>query len=161
MRHNTPIITVILLSFLSLAVFSLTGCDPQSSKPVADTSAPAADAHAKELYQAGDFYAAAEEYLALAKSDPSNEIKYQLGAVDALIKNQEIDRAQLLIDFLPPEKLTDVQGILKTIYQAQILLTQDNTEAASAMLNIDLPSETSSTVLAKFHVTRATILQSK
>jgi len=161
MRHNTPIITVILLSLLSLTVLSLTGCDPQTSKPVVDTSVPAADAHAKELYQAGDFYAAAEEYLALAKSDPSNEIKYKLGATDALIKNQEIDRAQQLIDFLPPEKLTDVQGVLKTIYQAQILLAQDNTEAAYALLNIDLPSETSRTVLAKFHETRATILQSK
>ncbi len=161
MRHNTPIITVILLSLLSLTVLSLTGCDPQTSKPVVDTSVPAADVHAKELYQAGDFYAAAEEYLALAKSDPSNEIKYKLGATDALIKNQEIDRAQLLIDFLPPEKLTDVQGVLKTIYQAQILLAQDNTEAAYALLNIELPSETSRIVLAKFHETRATILQSK
>ncbi len=161
MRHNTPIITLILYSLLSLAVLSLTGCDPQTSKPVADTSVPAADVHAKELYQAGDYYAAAEEYLALAKSDPNNEIKYQLGAADALIKNQEIDRAQLLIDFLPPEKLTDVQGVLKTIYQAQILLAQDNTEAAYALLNIYLPTETSRTVLAKFHETRATILQSK
>jgi len=161
MRHNTPIITLILFSLLSLAVLSLTGCDPQTSKPVADTSVPAADVHAKELYQAGDFYAAAEEYLVLAKSDPNNEIKYQLGAADALIKNQEIDRAQLLIDFLPPEKLSDVQGVLKTIYQAQILLAQDNSEAAYTLLNIDLPTETSRTVLAKFHETRAIILQSK
>ena len=161
MRHNTPIILFHLFSLLSLTVLSLTGCDPQTSKPVADTSVPAADVHAKELYQAGNFYAAAEEYLALAKSDPNNEIKYQLDATDALIKNQEIDRAQLLIDFLPPEKLSDVQSVLKTIYEAQILLAQGNTEAAYALLNIDLPSETSRTVLAKFHETRAIILQSK
>ena len=156
MRHNTPIIVFLLLSLLSLTVLSLAGCDPQTSKPVADTSVPAADAHAKELYQAGNFYAAAEEYLALANSDPKNEIKYQLGAADALIKNQEIDRAQLLIDFLPAEKLSDVQGVLKTIYEAQILLTQDDIDAAYALLNINLPSDTSRTVLAKFHETRAT-----
>jgi len=161
MRHNTPIIVFLLLSLLSLTVLSLAGCDPQTSKPVADTSVPAADAHAKELYQAGNFYAAAEEYLALANSDPKNEIKYQLGAADALIKNQEIDRAQLLIDFLPAEKLSDVQGVLKTIYEAQILLTQDDIDAAYALLNINLPSDTSRTVLAKFHETRATILQLK
>ena len=161
MRHNTPIITVILFSLLSLAILNLTGCDPQTSRPVTDTSAPAADVHAKELYRAGEFYAAAEEYLVLAKSDPDNEIRYQLAAADALIKNQEIDRAQLLIDFLPPEKLSDVQHVLITIYEAQILLAQDNTEAAYALINIDLPSETSRTVLAKFHETRATILQSK
>jgi hypothetical protein len=161
MQHNTPIITVILFSLLSLAMLSLTGCDPQTSKPVTDASIPAADVYAKELYQAGNFYAAAEEYLALAKSDPNNEIKYQLGAADAMIKNQEIDRAQLLIDFLPPEKLSDVQQVLKTIYQAQILLTQNDTEAAYALLNIDLPADTSRYVLAKFHETRATILQSK
>lgn len=159
MRHNTPIIPVLLFSLLSLAVLSLTGCDTQPSKPVADTSAPAADAHAKELYKAGDYYAAAEEYLALAKSDPKNEIRYQLGAVDAMIKNQEIDRAQQLIDFLPPEKLSDVQGVLVKIYKAQILLTRDDPKAAYALLNISLPSETSRTVLAKFHQTRATILQ--
>ena len=161
MQHNKPIIQFLLLSSLSLTVLSLAGCDPQTSKPVDDTSVSAAEVHAIELYQSGNFYAAAEEYLILAKSDPNNEIKYQLAAADALIKNQEIDRAQLLIDFLPPEKLSDVQHVLITIYEAQILLAQDNTEAAYALLNIDLPSETSRTVLAKFHETRATILQSK
>jgi len=161
MRHNTPIIRVILFSLLSLAVLSLTGCESQPGKPVTETSVPEADVHAKELYQAGDFYAAAEEYLALAKSDPKNEIKYQLGAADALIKNQEIDRAQQLIDFLPPEKLSDVQSVLKTIYQAQILQTKNEPDAAYNLLNIDLPSETSRYVLAKFYETRATILQLK
>ena len=161
MQHNKPIIQFLLLSSLSLTVLSLAGCGPQASKPVDDTSVSAAEVHAKKLYQAGNFYAAAEEYLILAKSDPNNEIKYQLAAADALIKNQEIDRAQLLIDFLPPEKLSDVQHVLITIYEAQILLAQDNTEAAYALLNIDLPSEISRTVLAKFHETRATILQSK
>ena len=159
MRHNTPIIPVLLFSLLSLAVLSLTGCDSQPRKPGTDVSVPEADVHAKELYRAGDFYAAAEEYLALAKSDPKNEIKYQLGAVDAMIKNQEIDRAQQLIDFILPEKPSDVQGVLVKIYQAQILLTKEDPKAASALLNISLPSETSRTVLAKFHETRATILQ--
>ncbi len=156
MRHNIPIFLVLLFSLVIL-----NGCDPQTSKPVTDISALEADVYAKELYQAGNFYAAAEEYLALAKSDPSNEIKYQLGAIDALIRNQEIDRALQLIDFLPPEKLSDVQHVLKTIYEAQILLTKNETEAAYALLNIDLPSETSRYVLAKFHDTRATILQLK
>jgi len=160
MQHNKPIIQFLLLSSLSLTVLSLAGCDPQASKSD-DTSVSAADVHAKELYQAGNFYAAAEEYLVLAKSDPNNEIKYQLAAADALIKNQEIDRAQLLIDFLPPQKLSDVQHVLKTIYEAQILLAQDDTEAAYDRLNINLPSETSRIVLAKFYETRATILQSK
>jgi outer membrane PBP1 activator LpoA protein len=159
MRHNTPIIPFLLFSLLSLAVLSLTGCDTQPSKPGTDVSIPEADAHAKELYRAGDFYAAAEEYLALAKSDPRNEIKYQLGAIDAMIKNQEIDRAQQLIDFLQPEKPSDVQSILVIIYKAQILLARDDPKAAYTLLNIDLPSETSRTVLAKFHETRATILQ--
>jgi len=161
MQHNTPIILFLLFSLLSLTVLSLTGCDTQPSKPVADTSVPAADVHAKELYKAGDYFAAAEEYLALAKSDPNNEIKYQLDATDALIKNHEIDRAQLLIDFLPLEKLTDVQTILKTIYEAQILLTKDNINAAYTQINIDLPADTSRIVLAKFHETRAAILQLK
>ncbi|RKZ48887.1 MAG: hypothetical protein DRQ58_03425 [Gammaproteobacteria bacterium] len=159
MRHNTPIIPFLLYSLLSLAVLSLSGCDSQPSRPVTDTSAPAADVHAKELYQAGDYYAAAEEYLALAKSDPANEFKYQLAAADAMIKNEEIDRAQQLIDFLPPEKLSNVQGVLVTIYKAQILLARDDPQAAYALLDISLPSEASRTVLAKFHETRATILQ--
>ena len=156
MRHNIPIFLVLLFSLVIL-----NGCDPQTSKPVTDIAVSEADVYAKELYQAGDFYAAAEEYLALAKSDPENEIKYQLGAIDALIRNQEIDRAQQLIDFLPPEKMSDVQHILKTIYEAQILLTKNETEAAYTLLNIDLPSETSRYVLAKFHETRATILELK
>ena len=159
MQHNIPIIPVLVFSLLSLAVLSLTGCESQPSKPATDATAPAADDYAKELYQAGDFYAAAEEYLALAKSDPGNEIKYQLGAVGAMVNNDEIDRAQQLIDFLPPEKISDVQGKLVIIYQAQIFLAKDDPKAASALLDIDLPPETPRTVLAKFHETRARILQ--
>jgi len=161
MRHNIPIIPFLLLSLLSLTVLSLAGCGPQTSKPVADISVPEADLHARELYQAGDFSAAAEEYLALAKSEPNNEIKYQLGATDALIKNQEIDRAQQLIDFLPQEKLSDVQSALKIIYQAQILLAKNELDNAYDQLNITLPSETSRYVLGKFYETRASILQMK
>ena len=156
MRHNIPIILFLLLTLLSL-----TGCGPQTSKPVTDTSVPEAGIHARELYQAGNFSAAAEEYLALAKSEPNNAIRYQLGATDALIKNQEIDRAQRLIDFLPQEKLSDVQGVLKMIYQAQILLAKNELDNAYEQLNINLPSEISRSVLSKFHETRASILQMK
>ncbi len=156
MRYNTPIILVLLLSLLSLS-----GCDPQTSKSVVDTSVLKTDVHAKKLYQAGDYYAAAEEFLALAELDPHNKIKYQLGAVDALIKNQEIDRAQQIINFLPQEKLSNVQGILKKIYQAQILLTNDEIDAAYKQLNIILPSAIPRSILAKFYETHASILHLK
>jgi uncharacterized protein len=159
--RNTPTILAFLLILLSLTVLSLAGCGPQTSKPESDASVPEADVYAKEFYQAGNFHAAAEEYLTLAKSDPNNEIKYQLSAVDAFIKSQEIDRAQQIIDFLPLEKLSHVQGLLKTIYEAQILLTKDEPETAYTRININLPSETPRSVLAKFHETRATILQLK
>ncbi len=154
MRHNTPIFLVLLLSLLNLA-----GCGPQTSKP--ETPAPEADVHAKELYQAGNFYAAAEEYLALAKSDRNNEIKYQLGAADALIKDQEIERAQQILENLPQEKLSDVQSVLKTIYEAQILLAKNDPEGAFQQLNFNIPAAIPRNVLAKFHETRAMILHLK
>ena len=154
MRHNTLIILVLLLSLLNLA-----GCGPQTSKP--ETPVPEADVNAKELYQAGNFYAAAEEYLALAESDRNNEIKYKLGAVDALIKNQEIERAQQILENLPLKKLSDVQGILKTIFEAQILLAKNDYEAAYELLNFNVPAETPRNVLAKFHETRAITLHLK
>ncbi len=154
MRHNTPIILVLLLSLLNM-----TGCGPQTSKP--ETPAPEAVVHAKELYQAGNFYAAAEEYLALAESDRNNEIKYKLGAVDALIKNQEIERAQQILENLPQEKLSDVQSVLKTIYEAQVLLETNDPEAAFQRLNFNIPAATPRNVLAKFHGTLAMILHLK
>jgi len=154
MRHNTPIILVLLLSLLNLA-----GCGPQTSKP--ETPVPEADANAKELYRAGNFYAAAEEYLALAKSDRNNEIKYQLGAADALIKDQEIERAKQILENLPQEKLSDVQSILKTIYEAQVLLETNDPEAAFQRLNFNIPAATPRNVLAKFHGTLAMILHLK
>ena len=150
-----------VLSLLNLTVLSLPGCDPQTSKPDTDVPAPEANLHARELYQAGNFYAAAEEYLALAKADPNNEIRYQLGATDALIKDQKIDQAQQIIDLLPQEKLSDVQKILKNTYSAQILLAKDDPEAAYTLINIDLPADTPRPVLAKYHETRATILHRK
>lgn len=150
-----------VLSLLNLTVLSLTGCDPQTSKPDTDVPAPEANLHARELYQAGNFYAAAEEYLALAKADPNNEIRYQLGATDALIKDQKIDQAQQIIDLLPQDKLSNAQKILKNTYSAQILLAKDDPEAAYTLINIDLPADTPRPVLAKYHETRATILHRK
>lgn len=150
-----------VLSLLNLTVLSLTGCDPQTSKPDTDVPAPEANLHARELYQAGNFYAAAEEYLALAKADPNNAIRYQLGATDALIKDQKIDQAQQIIDLLPQDKLSNAQKILKNTYSAQILLAKDDPEAAYTLINIDLPADTPRPVLAKYHETRATILHRK
>ena len=156
MQHNTPIILFIVLS-----LFSLIGCGPQTGKPDTDVPAAEADLHARELYQARNFYAAAEEYLALAKSDPLNAIRYQLGAIDALIKDQEIDQAQQILELLPQEKLSDAQKILKKTYRAQILLAKDGPEAAYALINISLPSDTPQPVLVKYHETRATVLHEK
>jgi len=156
MQHNTPIILFIVLS-----LFSLIGCGPQTGKPDTDVPAAEADLHARELYQARNFYAAAEEYLALAKSDPLNTIRYQLGAIDALIKDQEIDQAQQILELLPQEKLSDAQKILKKTYRAQILLAKDGPEAAYAMINISLPSDMPQPVLVKYHETRATVLHEK
>ena len=156
MQHNTPIILFIVLS-----LFSLIGCGPQTGKPDTDVPAAEADLHARELYQARNFYAAAEEYLALAKSDPLNAIRYQLGAIDALIKDQEIDQAQQILELLPQEKLSDAQKILKKTYRAQILLAKDGPEAAYAMINISLPSDMPQPVLVKYHETRATVLHEK
>ncbi|MFT5425955.1 MAG: outer membrane PBP1 activator LpoA protein [Gammaproteobacteria bacterium] len=159
MRHNTPIFFFITLSLSSLALIGLSGCGPQTSKP--ETPVVAADVHAKELYQLGNFYAAAEEYLALAESDPKNEIKYQLGAADALIKDQEIERAEQILETLPQDKLSDVQRTLKTIYQAQISLTKNDPETAWQQLNFTIPVDSPRDVLAKFHATRATTLHLK
>jgi hypothetical protein len=156
MQHNTPIILFIVLS-----LFSLIGCGPQTGKPDTDVPAAEADLHARGLYQARNFYAAAEEYLALAKSDPLNAIRYQLGAIDALIKDQEIDQAQQILELLPQEELSDAQKILKKTYRAQILLAKDGPEAAYALINISLPSDTPQPVLVKYHETRATVLHEK
>jgi len=161
MRHNTPIFLFFILSLLNLTVLCLTGCGPQTSKLDTDVSEPEAVLHAKEFYQAGDFYAAAEEYLALVKSDPNNAIKYQLGAADALIKDQKIDQAQQIIDLLPQDKISNAQKILKNTYSAQILLVKDDIGTAYMLLNIALPADTPRPVLAKYHDTRATVLHRK
>jgi len=161
MRHNTPIFLFIILSLLSLTVLNLTGCGQQTSKPGTDVPESEADLHARNFYLAGDFYAAAEEYLALAESDPNNAIKYQFGAAEALIKDREIEQAQQIIDLLPQEKLNDTQLTLKNIYKAQILLVKDDIGTAYMLLNIALPADTPRPVLAKYHDTRATVLHRK
>ncbi len=161
MRHNTPILRFILLSLLSLTLLSLAGCGTSETKPESAIAEPAIDLQAQTYYQAGDYAAAAEEYLSLAVSDPVNRISYQLGAVDALIKNQEIDRAQQILDVLSHEKLDDFQLVSKIIYEAQILLAKGETDNAYARLNFELPSVTPRTVLAKYYDTRANSLYRK
>ena len=159
MRHKTPIFLLTTLSLLSLALLGISGCSPQASKP--ETPVVEADVYAKELYQLGNFYTAAEEYLALVESDPKNEIKYRLGAADALIRDQKIERAEQILETLPQDKLSNVQRTLKTVYEAQISLARNDPEAAYQQLNFTIPADTPRNVLAKFHTTRGTALHLK
>lgn len=161
MRHHTPVTTVFLFSSLCLTLLGLSGCGSQESKPVAVVASTDAYVHAKKLYLAEDYTAATEAYLALAELDPRNKIKYQLDAIDALIRDQRIDRAQQLIKFLSQEKLNNIQSVLKRVYQAQIFLAGNEADAAYQKLNFRLPSKASRILRAKFHAIRATILQLK
>lgn len=161
MRHNTPIPRFVLLALFNLILLGLAACGTQATKPETKTAEPELDLQARTFYQSGDFSAAAEEYLSLVITDPVNRIKYQLGAADALIKHQEVDRAQQIIDVLSQEKLNDVQLVLKNIYAAQIFLAKDDPGSAYTRLNIELPSATPRAVFANFYRTRAMTLHLK
>lgn len=159
MQHNVPVLQSILFSLLTLIMLILTGCGSQTSKPSIPIAS--ADTLAKELYQSKNFSAAAEEYLKLVKSKPDDAIKYQLGATDALIKDNEIDQAQQILKLLSQTELNNVQLTLKKVFNAQIHLAKEELETAYSMLNTSIPSETPRLVFAKFYDTRAIILHRK
>ncbi len=161
MRHNKPVILLLLLSLLNLIVLNLSGCGSKISKPVTDTIVTESEMHAKKLYRTGNFDAATKEYLKLAKSNPVNRINYQLSATGALIKSHKIDLARELIDSLPHRKLNGDQYTLKAIYEAQISLRKNDLKNAHAKLSINISSKTSKSVLAQFHETRAIVLHLK
>lgn len=139
-------------------LLSLTGCVATTKNNVADHKT---DLHAKQFYQTGNFEAAAREYLALAKSEPANKLKYQLVAIDAFIQSGQIDIAKEIIDHLPQKKLNNTQIILRNIYNAQILLRKNHPDIAYKQLRFDFHPETPKSVYVKFHKTRAMVLEAQ
>lgn len=158
MRYKRPIIFLLMSSLLNLMVFNLSGCGSQSTKPEATQQV---DSLAKELYQIGDFRSAAEAYLLLMQSYPRDKFKHQLAAIDMLVRDHQLEKAEQLIVLLPPKKLTNIQNILKNIYSAQILLAKDMTEEAYEKLNFSLPVELPRSVLAQLYATRTIMLEQR
>lgn len=119
------------------------------------------DQHARQLYIAGNFYAAAKEYLALAEFDADHKVQYQLSAVNALINSRHLVLAKQVISSLQQQRLNNAQHILNNIYMAQILFAEGDADGAYVYLIANPENDIPSPVLAKFYETRAQILFTK
>ena len=147
----------IQLLFLILLISLLNACGP-----VKDTGKPTPEnqeKQAQEFLDNGNFAAAAEEYLRLAK-ESSNPEQYILKATDAYIKNNSSEQAADTLKQLKDDRLSTIQKFERSILSAQIALANDDTPLALKELSVPVPTDASSNLLARYYSTRAEAFQS-
>lgn len=160
MRRNILIFRLVQFCLIGMPVISLVACQQTVTRDVAPIIKN--DQYAKQLYLSGNFHAAAQEYLALAKSvSLDKQPQYQLSAVNALLKGNKIEHAKKIITALKQKQLNGEQNILKNIYTAQILLAEGSIDSAYKHLLAHPPGNMSASILAQFYQTKATVLYSK
>jgi len=147
----------LLLVFIILQ--SLNGCGPSTTIDSSDQTDIDPEQQARAFLLADDFAAAAEEYLRLAGKNKNKSIEYKLKAAEAYIDGDNLEHASHILENLNQDNVSPSQLAFKNILYAQIALLENNPDTALELLNIDLPDNTSRSLNAAYHETRALALE--
>ncbi len=150
----------LILFVLSLTLLSACG-------PVRDAGETQADPEqtARQFMQTGDYFAAAEEYLALAEQNPRNAATYRLKATAAFVEGGEYDRAFQILNDTSVAEDDALQNLRRRILSARLELEFGQPGKAidqlSAMNVAELPTGLRATyhdILSRAHLARADYL---
>ncbi|UXI67751.1 penicillin-binding protein activator [Tahibacter amnicola] len=109
----------------------LAGCATmESGTPAANPQATAAE----ELFQRGEFRAAADAFLALAKSSSATRGHYRLRAAEALREEGDLGGAAANLEDVKRKRLTPDDAFRYDLLQAELALEQRQPEQALALL---------------------------
>lgn len=133
----------------------LYGCGPATTQPSQDQPDISPDDQAQELFLAGNFSAAAEEYLILADQDKRKSVFYKLKAAEAYIAGDNPSHAKNILSKLDQNKMTVEQFVMSNIVYARIALLENNAELALTLLSGEIPDVSSPEIQSNFHEVRA------
>lgn len=138
----------------SLVLLLLHGCAAPGgiTGPAPEDQEQPARAH----LAAGNYTAAAEEYLLLAELNKRQTIPYLLKAADAYIQGNEFSLAQSTLDRLQDDKLTALQQMESNVLTGRIALARDDALLAINKLDFAIPADVPRYLLIDYLSTRAT-----
>ena len=117
-------------ALLCLLLSLLGGCATMDTAPTRGTQTAAAD----ELYQRGDFRAAATAYLELAKSDSGARGHYRLRAAEALREEGDLAAAADVLSDVRRKRLAGEDAYRYDLLSAEFALNRQQPEEALALL---------------------------
>ena len=126
-------------------------CNDPGRKP--DKVAVNPEARAQQLIVAGNYLAAADEYVRLANLYPENAVYYQLKTADSLIRARQLIQAKDILSHIETRKYND--GFYRNILLADIAVQQNQGRAALKLLSVNADTDTSADLRALFHDVKA------
>ena len=145
------LLPVILLGLL------LNACGPIKDTDKITPENP--ELQAQTFLDNGDYAAAAEEFLRLAKKNKNPE-QYILKATDAYIKDHSPELATTTLEQLQDERLSSTQKFHRSILSALIALEKDDALLALKELSVSIPPDVTLHVLAKYYSAQSEAFQS-
>lgn len=139
-----------------LAAF-VNACGPV--KEAGKTAPENPEQQAQLFIENGNYAAAAEEYLRLAKESKNPE-QYILKATDAYIKNNSSGPAADTLQQLHDDRLSSIQKFERNVLSAQIALMNDDARQALNELSVPVPPDAPDTLLAGYYSAQADAFQS-
>jgi len=131
----------------------LTACGAptrQADVPSASASANQAD----EYLAAGNYTAAAEEYIRLAEKNKKNTDSLLLQAASAYLAGNNQGLAESTLSRVKASNLTDAQSMEHKILQARIALFQNKPDTALQLLDFTLPADLPRPLSADYYLAR-------
>ena len=104
-----------------------------------DTQAPVAVAQAadaEDLMNRGEFHAAADAFLVLAKDNSSSRGHYRLRAAEALREEGDLAGATQALDGVKRKRLSPEEGVRLDLIEAEIALSQKDPARALTLLTV-------------------------
>lgn len=126
-------------------------CNQQTIKEPA--SADSLEAQAQQLIVAGNFLAAADEYIRLATLYPEHAVFYQLRTADSLIRANDTNQAIDILNHVETSKYAD--GLYKNILLARIALAGNQAQNALTILATEPKAETSAELKIDWYRTKS------
>lgn len=104
---------------------------------------------------AGNYDAAAEEYIRLAEKDKNNANSLFLQAASAYLDGDNAEAAGETLSRVVEKKITPEQTVPLNIVKGRLALARHEADAALAMLDFPLPVDVPSALSARYYQTRA------
>ncbi|MGH8119278.1 MAG: penicillin-binding protein activator [Gammaproteobacteria bacterium] len=136
-----------------LVPFLVTACVAPTKQEAAPSAAVSAN-QADDYLAAGDYNAAAEEYIRLAEKNKKNADSLLLQAASAYLSGNNQELANATLSRIKPGNLSGVQAMEYKILYARLALDQNQPDSALHLLEFSLPADISRPLASDYYMAR-------